>query len=256
MSALTARRVAWTIWGVALLFAAAGLLLLFPNRSTLGSASLIIVPSAFVPGIAYTTLGALIAARHPRNPIGWSLATLGLDSAIAFFGSEYAIIGLHTAPGSLPAATFVAWFQTWLPYPVLWAGIPLFFLLFPDGRLLSRRWKAVAWLAVAVAGLQTIVAILTPGPIIGSNQGGLGVYSLTTNPTGVTAGRALLQMSQAALRLALPVVAIASFSALVVRFVRSKGDERQQLKWLAYAGAVLRIPLHTPLCWPGRRARI
>jgi signal transduction histidine kinase len=239
MSAPTARRVAWSIWGVALLFTAAGLLLLFPNRSTLGGASLIIVPSAFVPGIAYTTLGALIAARHPRNPIGWILATLGLDSAIAFFGSEYAILGLHTAPGSLPAATFVAWFQTWLPYPVLWAGIPLFFLLFPDGRLLSRRWKAVAWLAGAVAGLQTIVAILTPGPIIGSNQGGLGVYSLTTNPTGVTEWRALLQTSEAALRLALPVVAIASFSALVVRFVRSKGDERQQLKWLAYVGAVL-----------------
>src|SRR5258708_20823606 len=118
MSALTARRVAWTIWGVALLFAAAGLLLLFPNRSTLGSASLIIVPSAFVPGIAYTTLGALIAARHPRNPIGWILATLGFDSSIAFFGSEYAIIGLPTPPISLLAATFVTWVQTSPPFTI------------------------------------------------------------------------------------------------------------------------------------------
>src|SRR5258708_32045874 len=101
MRAITARRGAWPIWGVALLFAAAGLLLLFPNRSTLGTASLIIVPSAFVPGIAYTTLGALIAARHPRNPIGWILATLGFDSAIAFFGFQDAIICLHPAPWSL-----------------------------------------------------------------------------------------------------------------------------------------------------------
>ena len=239
MSPHTARRLAWSIWGAAIVFSAVGLLLLIPNRSTLGGPSLVIVPSAFVPGIAYTTLGALIAARHPRNPIGWILVVLGLDNAIAFFGTEYAILGLHTAPGSIPAATFVAWFQTWLPYPVLWAGLPLFFLLFPDGRLLSPRWRFVAWSAVAVAGLQTIVAILTPGPILASNQGEPHLYRLVMNPTGSTDWRALLQTTEAALRLALPVVAIASFSALVLRFVRSKGEERQQLKWLAYPGAVL-----------------
>jgi signal transduction histidine kinase len=239
MSPHTVRRLAWSIWVVALIFTAVGLLLLIPNRSTLGGPSLVIVTSEFVPAIAYTSLGALIATRHPKNPIGWILATLGLDSALAFFGSEYAILGLHTAPGSLPAATFVAWFQTWLPYPVLWAGLPLFFLLFPDGRLLSPRWKFVAWLAVVVAGLQTIVATLTPGPILASNQGEPHLYRLVMNPTGSTDWRALLQTSESALRLALPVVGIASFSALVLRFVRSKGEERQQLKWLAYPGAVL-----------------
>jgi len=239
VSALTARRLALSVWGAALVCTAVGLLLLFPNRSTLGSSSFLIIPSAFVPGLTYTTLGALIAARHPRNPIGWILAALGLDAAIAFVGSEYAILGLHTAPGSLRAATFVAWFQTWLPYPALWAGLPLFFLLFPDGRLLSHRWKTVAWLAITVAGLQTIVAILTPGPIIGSNLGEHHMYRFTTNPTGLSELRGLLQTAEAALRLALPLVAIASFSALVVRFVRSKGEERQQLKWLAYAGAIL-----------------
>jgi signal transduction histidine kinase len=239
MSAATARRLAWSIWGAALVFTAVGLLLLFPNRSTLGAGSWILVPSACLPGPAYTTLGALIATRHPRNPIGWILITLGFDNAISFFGSEYAILGLHTTLGSLPAATFVAWFQTWLPYPALWAGLPLFFLLFPDGRLPSRRWRVVAWLAIAVAGLQTIVAILTPGPIIGSNQGGQYVYRLVMNPTGVSAWGSLLKTSELALRLALPVVAIASLSALVLRFVRSTGEVRQQLKWLAYAGAVL-----------------
>jgi len=239
MSVPTARRLALSVWGAALVCTAVGLLLLFPNRSTLGSSSFLIIPSAFMPGLTYTTLGALIAARHPKNPIGWILAALGLDAAIAFVGSEYAILGLHTAPGSLPAATWVAWFQTWLPYPALWAGLPLFFLLFPDGRLLSNRWKAVAWLAVAVAGLQTIVAILTPGPIIGSNQGQNHMYRFTMNPTGLSELRNLLQTAEAALRLALPLVAIASFSALVVRFVRSRGEERQQLKWLAYAGTIL-----------------
>jgi signal transduction histidine kinase len=239
MTARTARRLAWSIWGVALVSTAFGLLLLFPNRSTLGAGSLIILPFACLPGPAYTTLGALIASRHPRNPIGWILIALGFDNAISFFGSQYAILGLHTAPGSLPAATFVAWLQFWPSYPAFWGGLPLFFLVFPDGRLPSRRWKAVAWLAVAVASLQTIVAILTPGPIIGSNQGGTITYNLATNPTGVGDWRALLQTSEVALRLALPVVALASLSALVLRFVRSTGEVRQQLKWLAYAGAVL-----------------
>ena len=252
MSPRTARRLAWSIWGVALVFTATGVLLLVPNRSTLASPSLLLIPGAFLPGPAYATLGALIAARHPRNPIGWILALLGLDNTIAFFGSEYAILGLHTTPGSLPAATFVAWFQTWLPYPALWAGLPLFFLLFPNGRLLSSRWKVVVGLAVAVAGLQTIVAILTPGPIIGSNQGEGHTFTLVMNPTGLTALGGLLQTSEAALRVALPVIALVSFSALVIRFTRSRGEERQQLKWLAYAGGVLIVsatPLFGPAGW-------
>ncbi|HXN58769.1 MAG TPA: ATP-binding protein [Candidatus Angelobacter sp.] len=250
MSAPTARRLALWIWAVALAFTASGLLLLVPNQSTLAGSSLVLIPGAFLPGPAYATLGALIAASHPRNAVGWLLAILGLDNAIAFFGSEYAILGLHTAPGSLPAATFVAWFQTWLPYPALWAGMPLFFLLFPNGRLLSNRWKAFAWLAIAVAALQTVVAILTPGPIIGSNQGEGHTFQLVMNPTGVTQLRGLLQTSEAALRVALPVIALVAFSALVIRFIRSKGEERQQLKWLAYACGLLVIAA-TPLFGPG-----
>jgi signal transduction histidine kinase len=243
MSPRTARRLAWSIWGAALVLTAAGLLLLFPNRSTLGGGSFVIVPSVFLPGLAYTTIGALIAARHPGNPIGWILTALGLNYAIAFFGSEYAILGLHTAPGSLPAATFVAWFQFWPLYLALDGGLPLFFLLFPNGRLPSRRWKTVAWLAVAVAGLQTLVAILTPGPITATNQGELYQIRLAMNPTGVSELGALLQTSAAALRLALVIIAIASLSALVLRFIRSRGEERQQLKWLAYAGAVLVVSI-------------
>jgi len=252
MRAPTARGIALWIWGVALAFTGTGLLLLFPNQSTLASTSLVLIPGAFLPGPAYATLGALIAARHPRNVVGWLLAILGLDNAIAFFGSEYAILGLHTAPGSLPAATFVAWFQTWLPYPALWAGLPLFFLLFPNGRLLSTRWKALAWLAIAVAGLQTVVAILTPGPIIASNQGQGHTFRLVMNPTGVMQLGGLLQAIEAALRMTLPVIGLATFSALVIRFIRSKGEERQQLKWLAYACGVLIIsatPLFGPAGW-------
>ena len=108
MSAPTARRLALSVWIIAFLSTAAGLLLLFPNRSTLGGASFVVVPSVFLPALAYTTIGALIAGRHPRNPIGWILAAVGLSSGISFVGSEYAILGLHTAPGSLPAATLVA----------------------------------------------------------------------------------------------------------------------------------------------------
>jgi signal transduction histidine kinase len=118
--------------------------------------------------------------------------------------------------------------------------------------LLSNRWKAVAWLAIAVAALQTVVAILTPGPIIGSNQGEGHTFQLVMNPTGVTQLRGLLQTSEAALRVALPVIALVAFSALVIRFIRSKGEERQQLKWLAYACGVLVVaatPLFGPAGW-------
>ena len=74
MSAHVARRLAWSIWIVALFCLAVGMLLLIPNHSTLGRSSFLIIPSASLPGLTYTTLGALIAARHPRNPIGWTVA--------------------------------------------------------------------------------------------------------------------------------------------------------------------------------------
>ena len=119
MSGAIGRRLAWSIWGSALVFTAVGLLLLFPNRSTLGGGSLVVVPSVFLPGLGYATIGALIAARQPKNPIGWILAALGLTYAITFFGSEYAILGLHTTLGSLPAATFVGC----TPNP-RWSAVP------------------------------------------------------------------------------------------------------------------------------------
>ena len=93
--------------------------------------------------LAFPTVGALIASRRPQNPIGWIFVGLGSLFAVAAFASEYASYALLTEPGSLPAGETMAWLGSWLfVAPLILTGT-LLFLLFPDGRLLSRRWRPV-----------------------------------------------------------------------------------------------------------------
>jgi len=240
VSSRTSARLAWSICGVSFAVVAAGLLLFILNRSTVDASS-VFLTVVYAPALTYSMLGALIAARRPENPIGWMLAGFGLVSALLFFTGEYAIRGFVTAPGSLPAATVMAWLNNWIYYPNIWIVIPLFFLLFPGGRPPSQRWMPLAWLVIALACLQAIVVILTPSVIVGSNQGQNHLHNLVMNPTGV----GHLGGAISSLRGLLPVVLLGTatvcFAAFIRRFFGSRGDERQQLKWVAWVGAVVLV---------------
>jgi signal transduction histidine kinase len=181
--------------------------------------------------------GALIASRHPSNPIGWLLCATGLLNAL---GGDFAQgYGLRAAAAGWPGGPPAEWIATssWLPQ-----GIPLVltFLLFPDGRLLGRRWAAIA--ALAAVG----VALAAPGwsldPASGSEfVAGVNPYAIDGLPTAAMFGTG---MTLVAASLA------ASVLALVVRFRRSSGVQRQQVKWvlLAWAVAAAILPL-TVVLW-------
>jgi hypothetical protein len=171
--------------------------------------------------------GALIVSRRPGHPIGWVLCALGLMSGFGAFAVEYAVYGLITRPGAVPAAATVAWCDTW-EFAVDFGLLAALLLLFPSGRPPSPRWRWVLWLAATGVVLATV--------------GALGLWPLR--------GRALLQLHTpdsvgvlgVLYRLgswATEVAILAAVASLVVRFRRASGAERQQLKWLFYWVAVI-----------------
>jgi hypothetical protein len=180
--------------------------------------------------VSFSTVGAVIAARRPDNAVGWSLLTMGLALGVAFVGQVYADYTLVARPGSLPGGAVAVWLSLWTPVLALVAAT-FFCLLFPDGRPPSNRWRWAGRLASTGGVLLVLGVSLAPGTLDERN------YPGARNPVGVEgAGRLLEGTTTAGTALALVALLLAMVS-MFVRFRRSIGVERQQLKWIVYAGA-------------------
>jgi hypothetical protein len=183
---------------------------------------------------AYPTVGAVIVARQPHNPVGWLCCAIGFLLGPAFFGQDYAWYALIHEPGSVPGGWAMAWLGQW-PWYLALGVISLLLLLFPNGRLVSPRWRPVAWALAADITAIWVWAALAARPLEGR-----GLTTLT-NPLG-------LQQAEAAFRLlatiAFPIgamLAALSVASIVVRFRRARGVERQQLKWFAFAAVLVTL---------------
>ncbi|CAA9394755.1 MAG: hypothetical protein AVDCRST_MAG55-294 [uncultured Rubrobacteraceae bacterium] len=181
--------------------------------------------------VSFATVGALVASRRPKNAIGWIFCWLGLSFSLGSASEEYALYALVTEVGSLPGAEGMLWLTSWLGGPIVFALFALVFLLFPDGRLPSRRWRPAIWLEL-VAVVCLVAFAFEPGPL-----GNLGLVRVS-NPFGVRGAAALLDtLGWIGLFVTL-AVAVAGGISLVVRFRRARGVERQQIKWFALSGVV------------------
>jgi two-component system NarL family sensor kinase len=183
--------------------------------------------------VGSTIAGTMIVVRQRRNVIGWLLLAVPLWAAFAFLAGDYATYTLVTAPGSLPAGRAAAWIDRWAIVPTL--SIPiLLFLLFPDGRVPSRRCRPMLWLACAAPAVTALLFALTPGRMTGA------FAQLTTvrviNPTGIPGAGGVIPVLSEATGLASLLAAILAGVSLVARFRSRRGDERQQIKWLAFVG--------------------
>jgi hypothetical protein len=185
----------------------------------------------FVLGATFPVLGWLVASRRPDNTIGWVFLVVGLSQALATFAGTYATYGAVTGSGDLPLAAEVAWVGSWSWGPGFVLLITLCVLLFPDGRLPSARWRPVLWLAWAAVGLVVVPMAIAAWPIRS--------VTLATNgpPEGEIGLELALTLQQVGL-VAASLAALGSVAALVARFVRSRGSEREQLKWVTFAGAI------------------
>jgi MFS family permease len=181
---------------------------------------------------AFPAVGVILATRRPANPIGWLLLAIGLCWGISGL-SAYSDYGLLQHPGSLPLAPLVAAISSSFWLPAICLSGTFLILLFPDGRLMTRRWRWVGWLAAAGLVVGTLSLVLTPGLM--PNAG----YAHTRNPLGAPSAFAepvdVLHLSI----LLVPLAMVLSAVSLVVRYRRSHGADRQQMKWLAAAAAVV-----------------
>ena len=237
---LSAVRLARFLWALSVLLVALSAVLLILNRNVKDPVAPYWLNLA-VSALALSTVGALVASRRTENPIGWLLLSSGLLYAVMVSVSEYGAYALLTERGSTPGGVLATWFGSWLY--VLGANLVVYsFLFFPDGRLPSPRWRVVAWLVAFAICLDTAALALSPGTLYGypgvENPFGIEALAGLTGPIGVVVGVLALAAILA------PVI------ALIVRFRRARGDERQQIKWVAYAVAVLVATIVAVNLWP------
>jgi hypothetical protein len=230
VSAHAATCLAWTLTALSALLLVLAVVLLVLNRD-LGFR--VLSPHLFVvPGFA--VVGLVLAVRRPGHAIGWLFVGMGLGAAVHSFAFESAIWGLVTAPGSLPAASWMAWLAYWT-FLLNLPALALLLLLFPDGRVPSPRWRVVPWLlGVAVVGV-TVWSMLQPGPI------DLSAVTIA-NPAGVAAldDPAIQAVGLVPNLLAVLTLFVGSVACAMAPFVRRRRAgpiERQQLKWLAFVAA-------------------
>src|SRR3712207_5516899 len=164
MSHRAAAWLAWSMWALSLPFAAFSGVLGFLTASShprFDSGFLFLI-SLMV--LTFPTVGALIASRRPKNPIGWILCGTGLFTGARFFAEAYADFGLVGRPGLLPAVEYMAWIASWSGIPVVALATALLLVVFPDGKLLDRSWWVVVWMAVGGAALVALWMALDPEP--------------------------------------------------------------------------------------------
>jgi hypothetical protein len=187
-----------------------------------------------IPFLAFPLVGALIASRRPKNPIGWICLAVGIIWMMMLISTSYGLYGLEVRPGSVPFPAAIGSLGEWMWVPAVGLLGSYLVLLFPDGRLPSRRWRPLAWLSGVVIVLASVGFALSPGPMDGlpgiPNPFGLEKYPWVAD---ATLGVILL----------LPLCILASAVSLVLRFLRSGGEEREQIKWLAFAAAILGLGL-------------
>jgi hypothetical protein len=229
-SARASARLAWSLCGLVLVLLVATLLVLLAARPPATPAADPWQRQAadLLTLVGPPLLGGLIAARRPENRYGWLWLAVGMVLAVQAFAMAYASVGQAAGPAGPPGLAVAAW-GFGLTFTTFLSLFSFVFLLFPTGRLPSRRWRPWAWAIVAVGAATLIATAFGPGTAaegvanpfaVGGWLGG--IFGLVDLGIGV---------------LALAVAA--SGLSLLLRFRRARGVERQQLKWFAYAAALL-----------------
>jgi signal transduction histidine kinase len=227
MRVLTARWAAGGLAVVSIALMAGGLVLAYVDRDLLRADMTgwnFSNVSGQVVNLAVPVVGFVLASRRPGNRIGWLFLAAGLSLGLSGFSTAYGLRALVAAPGSLPAGRAVAWFSNW-SWVIQIAVLAFVFLLFPTGQLRSRRWRPAAWFVGAVFGLAGVDFLVGAtrfwrDPFVSLSQKG--------TPRDLTVALILVAAALAV-----------SVAAVIVRFVRSSGEERLQLKWFAAAALLV-----------------
>ena len=191
-----------------------------------------------VLSLAFPTVGALIASRLPTNPIGWIFCGMGVLYGAGRFTSAYADYAL-VENFAFPGGEYVAWLSTCVWFAGLTLGVFLI-LLFPDGQLMSRRWRMVAWGAIFGAALAVLGTAFMPEYLILT-------HPYVDNPfgiVGVIGGFTTYDLFGASRFIGMTLLLTSSLAALlslILRLLHTRGIERQQIKWFLFAAVPLTV---------------
>lgn len=229
------RTIRWLAWGFgacALVQVVFGLVLSVLNHLSLERFFAEYIIAQDLASIAFAVVGILIVRQHPTNTIGWLFCTEGVGFSLTAWHEQYVRYALVTRPGGLPINDLFTWIYFWSWLPVITLSLLFLPLLFPDGRLPSPRWRPLLWSAILVTVLLSASLALSPGPVDET-------LSEVANPFGLSATSLTLQVINVLIFVLMPVSLASAVVVPVVRFRRAQGNERQQLKWFAYATSVL-----------------
>jgi hypothetical protein len=198
--------------------------------------------AVLVSWLAFPIVGAVLASRRAGGPIGWICLAVGLALGAGAVTDRYSAYALETNPGTVPGGAYAAWFtsSSW----VLFIGLIGVFLVlfFPDGKLPSGRWRPLAWIGGAAMATAWLGVAFTPGRI--DDVAG----EALENPLGIEAAEPILGVVGMAGVFVLLACIAGTVVSVVVRYRRSLGVERQQLKW--FVGAVVLTATIFFIAWP------
>lgn len=229
MNTRKAVRLAWTLWTICVSLTAGSLVLLVLNSSYpdvpvfgwwLGNSTVVVD----------ATVGAIVASRRPENPVGWMISCFAISVGTSSFTAQYAIYALLAQPGTVPAGEVAAWVGAW-QLPLIIGFQASYMLLFPTGHLPGRLWRFLAYAIGVFVVVGVFLAAFAPDAYLGSLDG-------IRNPLGI-AGFDVVYITFC--YTAAPVLFVAVAASVFARLRRATGVERQQIKWFAYAAAILAV---------------
>ena len=218
MNTRTAAWLAWAVCALSLALTALCFLLIALNLR-LNTPAYFFWPELTVLAIGYSVIGAIIASRLPKHPIGWICCAIGFIAAVDHFGGEYAVYALLARSEALPGGKAMLWLQDW--FWMLFIGLIVFLLLlFPTGRLPSSRWRPFAWVSVGVILVAVILTASSP------------------LPSNVSEVRSYFDEPPSPIQLLVLLLGLVAAASVVVGRRNARGVERQQIKWLLYAAPI------------------
>jgi signal transduction histidine kinase len=219
---------AWTCAAVSISVAIVSLGIAVRGALISGEYRSILTHQTLTPFITagFAVIGTLVASRHPRNPIGWIFVSVGLLYALVALSAAVILV----APTTSLVYKWAYWFGSWLWLPAIFLPMTFVLLIFPNGHLPSHRWRFVAWAAALGLAMTVLVLMLHPGP--------LSSWGLEANPFGIPGAAPIFDRLLDFGTVFFSIGVLGSLAAFAVRFRRSAGTEREQMKWLAYAVGV------------------
>ena len=186
-----------------------------------------------LPPLAFTAVGTVVVLRQPANRIGWVCLGIGLFLSLGNGAGPYGSYGRLTGSAPLPGADFFTWLNDWTWLPAIGSVGTFLLLLFPNGRLLSPRWRVVAWASAAVIVIATLSEAFHPGTLPSAPG--------VDNPYSIDAAAHVPGRLPGGANVLLAPCFFAAAASLVLRFRRARGRERLQVKWCASAAALMAL---------------